>query len=757
MLRLLWFAALGGCAGSTPADSGKTGTEDSTGTGDTDTATDSGDTGDCVLLADGSCVTETWVDLPDMEQVDGVYQLSFGPTEFTIDGERYCGRGYNGMYPGPTLDIAARSGDEDRKVRINFKNEFTSHEYKSLDGDDTCACTDSAGEECLPHGHGGCDAEDNPDCTCTNSKGETCEDMYDFNLTNVHAHGSHISPAASAGGGCVPTDGLGPGEPADGYTCRDCDDDACDDDTSDDTCYYSDDVLAQVHPGTGIQIQWSLDEDGTHHDGLNWYHPHIHGATAIQVASGSEGAWIIRGPVDDVPGLANARERVFVFTTPPVGDNGFVPLEDGEACTEDTLTFDNFEPLGNTHAKQKNLLNGVETPRMITPPGQVERWRFLNGGFLDESWFGIFRGGDSDCTTWSVADSDTLPLTQYARDGITLPQTFTAPYFFMSSGYRIEGTIGGDGVLDDGDTWCLVAGRFLEEGPDGLPVEPGDEPSADDVEQLLSVGSVIGILNVTSNAGSPTETVPPTDEDLAAVAPSTDIDGVSADDRCADAAAVTDPLLIDQAAILQVGFWTVDDPDPCDCDTHNVNCKNFGLTDRSVYPYDRDLPLGAVENWRVGASTDGHPFHIHTNPVIVCPTDGPFDPIPFPHWRDTYLVNLERQVDMVTKYRKFTGAFVFHCHKLTHEDDGMMQLMRVCDPATDPTCGQYNWRYCADGDLDCVKELAATDCALAGATPEEVVACTVALGGPGQVCGADACSSDDDCPPFSTCQDYVCQ
>src|SRR4029078_2470772 len=128
---------------------------------------------------------------------------------------------------------------------------------------------------------------------------------------------------AATGGDCDPTVDM---------DCRDCDADACDDDESDDSCYYSDDVLAQIHPGTGARYRWDIDEDGTHHAGLNWYHPHIHGTTAIQVASWAAGAWMIRGAIDAVPGLAAARERVLVFTTPPIGDDGFVPLADGESC-----------------------------------------------------------------------------------------------------------------------------------------------------------------------------------------------------------------------------------------------------------------------------------------------------------------------------------------------------------------------------------------------------------------------------------------
>jgi L-ascorbate oxidase len=215
----------------------------------------------CFTLADGRCVEQTWVDLPELEPVDGVHTLTLAPTEIVIDGKRHCGRAYNGLYPGPTLVTPAREGDTPREVRVDLKNTLSDHDYRSLDGDETCACTDGSGEACLPAGHGGCDTEpSSEDCACLNDEGEACEHMYDFNLTNLHAHGAHVEPDAADGGGCVATADL---------DCRDCDEDACDGDPSDDTCFFADDVLTEVHPGTGARYRWDIDEDGTHHAGLD--------------------------------------------------------------------------------------------------------------------------------------------------------------------------------------------------------------------------------------------------------------------------------------------------------------------------------------------------------------------------------------------------------------------------------------------------------------------------------------------------------
>ncbi len=154
-----------------------------------------------------------------------------------------------------------------------------------------------------------------------------------------------------------------------------------------------------------------------------------------------------------------------------------------------------------------------------------------------------------------------------------------------------------------------------------------------------------------------------------------------------------------------------------------------------------------------------------------------FEP-PFAHWRDTYLVNLDRTVDLLTEYRGFTGSYVYHCHKLTHEDHGMMELLRVCDPATeecDRLCsgGPCSWRTCASGDDDCRRGLIATECLLdPSKCPEAALRCTQCSSTtscpPGGRCSTQAsadsklrcipgCSTSDDCAVIDACDTGLCK
>jgi L-ascorbate oxidase len=691
----------------------------------------------CVELADGRCVEETFQNPPLLEpNADGVYELTLQPTEITLDGQRHCGRAYNGLYPAPTIDT--RTSAEPRQVRVDLRNAFTKSDYRAL-SQGACTCVDSeTGESCTPsaHGHGG-------SCQCTTEDGNTCH-MFDFNVTNLHAHGSHVRPDYAAGGGCVEEDGL---------SCRGCEADASAEPRE---CFFADDVISRVEPGEGVRHRWDIDEDGLHHAGLNWYHPHIHGSTAIQVASGATGAWIVRGALDEIPGIKDARERILLITTPPTS---YEPLAEGEPCDEDHITFNDFAVLGDTDAKQTNLINGVRRPRMLMPPGQIERWRLLHGAFLDEITLAVFRGLDADCADLDLT-APPLALTQIGRDGVPMAQPesgegwpFAPPYVFMAPGYRVEALLDGS-QLAHGDTLCLMSGRFLQEDT----TDPtGDALTPEEILQVASNGDLVAIVNVTSAAGTPTETQMPDLDAVAAESPTMMLQGGAVDAlaRCEEAAAISEPSEIEQLSFMWPIFTNQEGFDDCACPDHNLNCKNFETTDRDKYPYDRVLTVGDVDHWRLMSGFDGHPFHIHINPFVVCPVpeDGPtaksrlFEP-PFAHWRDTYLVNFDRMVDVVTEYRSYAGSYVYHCHKLTHEDHGMMELIRVCDPAVDEcdtlcSGGECGWRACAPGDDDCVRALTATDCLVDPTVcPEALLRCTT-------------CDEAMSCPPEAHCSAVV--
>jgi len=596
-------------------------------------------------------------ELPELQPGDdGFYELAYGPAEVEIDGRRFCLRTYNGLVNGPTIRVPK---GQDRRLHLRLRNGFTRADFREI---------------ASMMGHGA----------------HTC---HDFNLTNLHGHGLHVQPNFA-------TDD--PADPCDGEGCVD-------------GRYLGDNVLHEVGPGQVAAYRWDLDEDGVHHEGTDWYHPHIHGSTAIQVMDGAAGPLIIEGDLDDIPRIARARERVMMLTQIAIDHENTRPLADGEACTEDNLSVNDFLAVETLRA---TLVNGKRLPRLVTPPGQVERWRMIYGGSPDEMGMKLHVARDPLCQDF---DKTPIETTQIARDGITLPRFFRSDTVWVSPGYRADVLVK---MPDEAQTLCLVGRR------------PND-----------ILGSVIAIVAVDPAAGEPTETELPDEAEISAVAPPVTwpgtIDGQPAEVGCDTLQDIDQKLVLlvptpgsnPPDLSMDVALATCDpadavhtiDPDApvCLCPDPNISCRRFD--DRRAWGYraDRIMTVGVPERWQIRAF-DGHPFHIHINPFLVCPNDSNKEPN-FAHWRDTMWVQVEDGArDVIMNPRAFTGSFVLHCHKLNHEDEGMMELVEICDPAdaeclclgTDAMGQCIPAGGCLEDDLQCQFARAATDAYPAPPAPD---------------------------------------
>ncbi len=257
---------------------------------------------------------ETFANPPELApDAQGNYTLRLTPAAVEVGGQRYCLRTYNGSVPGPTIRVRAGAN---RRLHVTLRNELTRSDWREISG---------------MEGH------EAPSC-------------HDFNVTNLHFHGGHVRPDFAA---------ADPADPCVGDGC------------GDGQRYHGDNVLIAVQPAGMARYRWDLDEDGTHHEGTQWYHPHVHGSTAIQVINGAAGALIVEGALDAEPSVAATRERVMVIQELPLAHQYTRHLAAGEACTVNNLSVNNF--LSFTEGMPM-AVNGKVKPRLITAPGQVERW-----------------------------------------------------------------------------------------------------------------------------------------------------------------------------------------------------------------------------------------------------------------------------------------------------------------------------------------------------------------------------------------------
>lgn len=94
--------------------------------------------------------------------------------------------------------------------------------------------------------------------------------------------------------------------------------------------------------------------------------------------------------------------------------------------------------------------------------------------------------------------------------------------------------------------------------------------------------------------------------------------------------------------------------------------------------------LGTVEEWTLKNVTgEDHPFHIHVNDFQVMSVNGkPYDAASL---QDIVKIPAKGEVVIRQRFADFTGKFVFHCHILAHEDNGMMAVVDVTvDGKPDP-------------------------------------------------------------------------
>jgi FtsP/CotA-like multicopper oxidase with cupredoxin domain len=104
---------------------------------------------------------------------------------------------------------------------------------------------------------------------------------------------------------------------------------------------------------------------------------------------------------------------------------------------------------------------------------------------------------------------------------------------------------------------------------------------------------------------------------------------------------------------------------------HSINGKVFEME-----RVDETVEAGTTEIWEFdnAKGDEIHPMHIHGVQFQVLGRTGGRGQLTAAEygWKDTILVMPFESVRVIMTFPLYTGTFVFHCHNLEHEDDGMM-------------------------------------------------------------------------------------
>jgi len=147
----------------------------------------------------------------------------------------------------------------------------------------------------------------------------------------------------------------------------------------------------------GKDQAYSFNVPPEHPAGTFWYHAHVHGSTALQVASGMSGALILRGDrkptlsangdIDTLLAPVAPKERIMLFQqiSYACGRN-----PDGSVnwnCSGKVGTIDGYDQIGGgkwNNSGRFTSINGQVLPEFPDArAGAIERWRMIHGGIAN--------------------------------------------------------------------------------------------------------------------------------------------------------------------------------------------------------------------------------------------------------------------------------------------------------------------------------------------------------------------------------------
>jgi FtsP/CotA-like multicopper oxidase with cupredoxin domain len=170
-----------------------------------------------------------------------------------------------------------------------------------------------------------------------------------------------------------------------------------------------------------------------HPPGTHWYHPHAHGATHNQVASGMAGFLIVEGDVDEalnleLTGQANPDPQTKTGWYRYIERLMFIqrvspnPSLDPDSAPDSTLQ----QTKAKTRSPVFAAVNGDQSPRTITMrAGDIERWRVLNGS-VDGRGYKRFMVLKGDFHVDESATGDQLRRRNEAGDYVEVNREETA-------------------------------------------------------------------------------------------------------------------------------------------------------------------------------------------------------------------------------------------------------------------------------------------------------------------------------------------
>ena len=354
---------------------------------------------------------------------------------------------------------------------------------------------------------------------------------------------------------------------------------------------------------------WSPQFTVNNHASTYWYHPHTHMKTGQQAMRGAAGMIIVR---DSIEGNLNLPRQYGIDDFPII-------------VQSQQMDADNQILWRGMHDSLL-LVNGTENP-MLNVPAQVVRFRLLNASQERNFNFG-FTGN--------------MSFMVIGNDGGLLNAPVPVTRIRLSPGERAEILLNLTGMTGQQFYLMSYASEF------GMGIQGGTPMPGMNTAMYSPINGIdfnILQLNVTPPTVNPVTSIP------ASLVSFTPLDEANMND-------------FRNIIISTQNMMSPEGP-------YYFNGLMFDME-----RIDYHIPINNIEVWSISNQTMvAHPFHIHDVQFFVLDRNGiPAQPYEA-GFKDVVLVGPNESVRFITKFEDFadtTMPYMYHCHILMHEDDGMM-------------------------------------------------------------------------------------
>jgi FtsP/CotA-like multicopper oxidase with cupredoxin domain len=406
------------------------------------------------------------------------------------------------------------------------------------------------------------------------------------------------------------------------------------------TCGADDVLKTLINSGETFQYRFTIPIDEP--PGLYWYHPHVHGTADLLAMGGATGALIVSGIEKLQPTVAGMPSRIFLVRDqrPLAGGDDDCSVANPAGAIPNRDISVNYVPNDSSRVGANTV---YAKGTVAVPTGKREFWRV--GNLSADTILDLQLLYDRVPQPLEIVAIDGVPVN--SQDATAAGRPFRVTRFRLPTASRVEFVVTTPSAHVSS---AELVTNAVDTGPDG-DCHPGRP-----------------LFTITPSAA-------------AAAAPYREARVVRGSGR--RFAGLSEAPLTDRRTIFfaegeHTFFITVD-----------------GQPNRAFEP---GMPpaivthVGAVEEWTIQNRTrESHEFHIHQIHFLVESQDnfGKFAPAPgidgqyldtidLPAWdgKSAY-----PSVRLRMDFRgNIAGRFVFHCHILSHEDKGMMNVIQV-DPA----------------------------------------------------------------------------